>query len=331
MGKLINPEIEEENDGVKIDFSSFTSGNAITIKDPNVLPTTPSGKKRGRPRKETSTKTLPDGSTIITSDGSEVEPLAMWQSNQPYIETYGETTALLKKSIVDLEVLGRDVREALDDVKSSKTMRNKYTNIKDLADTSANIISSKIRAIQEINSVITKAHDLDMKRYKDNKAAQLSESANSDQRIFDMYNAFVNTPVGVYNPNQFPSIQEMTTAGSGQSGLITTDIIQNSIINNDPGYTAYKQRETPEQQMMILQKNNPNIKTVVVYNQSNQTKRFEVRDTITGEVVPGAPVPADFLLADTTINLNNGIARNANIDTVYPLVVEGMPDSILDY
>ena len=51
----------------------------------------------------------------------------------------------------------------------------------------------------------------------------------------------------------------------------------------------------------------------------------------TGMVVPGAPVPADFLLADTTVNMANGIARNANIDTVYPLVIEGTADSILNY
>ena len=320
MANLINPEFESETE-VSIDFSKFTSDDAPSMKGDVVAP-----KKRGRPKKET--KTLADGTTIITGEQS-VEPLAMWQSNQPYIDTYGETTSLLRGAIMELEQLNRGMKEDLEAVRGSKTMRNKYGLTKDITEVSASIIGHKLNAIKEINATITKAHDLDMKRFKDNKSAQLAEQANSDQRMFDMYNAFINTPVGTYNPMMFPTMQEMTMAGAGgETGIITADIGAGP---SDPAYSAYKQRETPEQRMMIMQKNNPNIKTVVVYNQANQTKRFEVRDMITGQTIPGAPVPADFLLADTTINMNNGIARNANIDTVYPLVVEGTADSILNY
>lgn len=327
MANIIGPEIvSNEDDGISIDLAKMTSEeNAVSV-----IGDTVEKKKRGRPRK-TETKVAPDGSTIITSDITQVEPLSMPQSNEPYINTYNETTALLRGAIIELEDLGRDVRSELDAVKSSKTMRNKYTHVNNLADTAANIINSKINAVKEINATITKAHDLDMKRYKDNRAAIAAESQNNDQRIFDMYNAFVNTPIGAYNPVQFPSMQEMTMAGAGlDSGIITSDI-NNPLVASDPGYAAYKQRETPEQRMMVMQKNNPNVKTVVVYNQANQTKRFEVRDTTTGQVIPGAPVPADFLLADTTINIQNGVARNANIDTVYPLVLEGAPDSLMNY
>lgn len=321
MANLINPEFESK-DEVSIDFSAFTSDNAATMQGD----TTSTPKKRGRPKKET--KTLSDGSVIITGEQS-VEPLAMWQSNQPYIDTYNETTALLRGAIIELEQLNKGMKEDLEAVRGSKTMRNKYSLTKDITEVSASIVGHKIQAVKEMNATITKAHDLDMKRFKDNKSAQLAEQANSDQRIFDMYNSFVNTPVGVYNPMQFPSMQEMTMAGIGDTGIITADI--GAAPNMDPAYNAYKQRETPEQKLMIMQKNNPNVKTVVVYNQANQTKRFEVRDMTTGMVVPGAPVPADFLLADTTVNMANGIARNANIDTVYPLVIEGTADSILNY
>lgn len=325
MANIVGPEIvDNEEDGIVIDIASMTSEeNAVSVTGDTV-----EHKKRGRPRKST-TKTAPDGSTIITSDDTHVEPLGMPQSTEPYINTYSETTGLLRGAIMELESLGKDVKAELDAVKSSKTMRNKYTHVNNLADTAANIINSKINAVKEINSIISKANDLDMKRYKDNKAAMIAENQNSDQRIFDMYNAFVNTPVGAYNPMSFPTMQEMTMAGGMESGIITSDI--NSGYSSDPAYAAYKQRETPEQKMMVMQKNNPNVKTVVVYNQSNQTKRFEVRDTTTGQVIPGAPVPADFLLADTTVNIQNGVARNANIDTVYPLVLEGAPDSLMNY
>lgn len=324
MANLINPEIVNgPSNEVSVDFSSFTSDNAASIP---ADPTAPAPKKRGRPPKNKG-KQLPDGTVVIMEDEYSQEPLAMWQSNQPYMETYAETTGILRGAIFELDELEKDVKEEYNNVKGSKTMRNKYGIIKDLADTRANIIGNKIRAVQEINSTITKAHDLDMKRYKDNKQAQLAAEANSDQRIFDMYNAFINTPVGAYNPNapQFPTMQEMTLPSTG---IIGADIGPNGM---DPGYAAYKQRETPEQQMMILQKNNPNIKTVVVYNQANQTKRFEVRDTSTGEVIPGAPIPSDVILADTNININNMVARNANIDSVYPLVLEGAPNSLLDF
>lgn len=327
MANIIGPEIvNSEDDGINIDLASMTKEeNAVSVIGDAV-----EKKKRGRPRK-TETRTAPDGSTIITTDITQAEPLTMPQSTEPYINTYTETTALLRGAIIELESLGRDVKAELDAVKASKTMRNKYTHVNNLADTAANIINSKINAVKEINATITKANDFDMKRYKDNRAAIAAENQNSDQRIFDMYNAFVNTPVGAYNPVQFPSMQEMTMAGGmNNGGIITTDI-NNPLAANDTGYAAYKQRETPEQQMMILQKNNPNVKTVVVYNQANQTKRFEVRDTSTGQVIPGAPVPADFLLADTTVNIQNGVARNANIDTVYPLVLEGAPDSLMNY
>lgn len=316
------------DNSVDIDFTTFTSDRAASMKaeaDPPVQ------KKRGRPKKEDK-KQLTE---IITADnGTEVvAPLAMWQSNEPYIDTYNDSRTLLYGSIAELDVIARDVKEELTLVKDSKTIRNKYGIINDLANTAANIIGHKIRAVQELDSIVTKAHDLDMKRYKDNKSAQLAESQNQDQHIFDMYNAFVNTPVGAYNPIQFPTMQEITMAdGMGMNtGLITADINTPQPGIGDPAYASYKQRETPEQRMMIMQKNNPNIKTVVVYNQENQTKRFEVRDTMTGQVIPGASVPADYLLADTTINLANGVARNANIDTVYPLVVEGNSSSILNY
>lgn len=322
MANLINPEIDGSTEEVGIDFSSLTSDSGATT-----MSAQPTPKKRGRPPKN-KTKLMSDGSVVV--EEVSVEPLAMWQSNQPYLETYSETTGLLRGAIFELDVLGKDVAEEYNNVKSSKTIRNKYNIIKDMADTRANIIGQKIRATQELNGIITKAHDLDMKRYKDNKATQLNEAANSEQRIFDMYNAFVNTPVGTYNPVSFPTMPEMTLAPPpGGNNIVAMDITPD--MSSDPSYMAYKQRQTPEQRMMTMQKNNPNIQTVVVYNQGNQTKRFEVRDTATGQVIPGAPVPADYLLADTTINIANGVARNANIDSVYPLVVEGTSASMLDY
>lgn len=179
-----------------------------------------------------------------------------------------------------------------------------------------------------MNKVITDAHNLDIKRLKDLKMSAAQEEGNDDKRMMDYYSAFINTPVGSYGitPPAFPSMQDMTMPGS----VMGVDIgAQNASL--DPGYNDWRQSMTPETSMMIMQKNNPNIKTVVVYDQTTNNKYFDVRDMTTGQSIPGAAKPDDFLLGDTYPNINNGTARNSNIDTVYPLILTGAPSSLQDY
>ena len=73
---------------------------------------------------------------------------------------------------------------------------------------------------------------------------------------------------------------------------------------------------------MVLE-GNPNIKAVVVYNQSTGSKRFDVVDVSTGVSVPNVPRPAPFLLDDAKPDFRNGIALNSNANMSWPLVIEG--------
>ena len=99
----------------------------------------------------------------------------------------------------------------------------------------------------------------------------------------------------------------------------------------DPGFEVWKQNMSPEQNRMIMEQKNPNIQTVVVYDQTTNNKYFDVIDRTTGQSIPNMPKPDPYLLADTYPNINNMTARNSNIDTVYPLVLTGVADSLQNF
>lgn len=323
MANLINPLIKNEEE-VQVNFSYFTGEEAASIPVEDALPIGGEPKKRGRPPKP---KKMSDGGYVIPADAA---PLTMLQTDESYGTTYGETNALLRGTIGEIDSLNKDVREQLDVVKTSKTIRKKYEYVSDLASTSANLLGTKIRAIQEIDSNITQGHNLDMKRAKDLKLSLDADKQDENQRIMDMYNAYINTPMGVYNPGQpIPTPQEMMLPNT--PGIAAIDISGQVPMGMDLGFAAYQAAKTPEENMMTLQKVNPNIKTVVVYDQNTQNRYFDVIDVSTGQSIPNVPRPDPFLLDDTTINVQNGVARNSNIDTVYPLVLTGAPDSILNY
>ena len=108
------------------------------------------------------------------------------------------------------------------------------------------------------------------------------------------------------------------------SDIITSDDNSTTLHQNhiDPSFETYKENITPIQRAMIAEKD-PNIKTVVVYNQSSGNKYFDVVNVHTGQSVPGIQRPADFLLDDMRIDANNGIAVNSNANMSFPLVITG--------
>lgn len=330
MSDLIKPisrPEESSNNSFKFNFNALVSDDAkptgptiVTVDDEQST-----GKKRGRPPK---TKTMDDGTVVITNN--QESNLNMMQSNTPYLETYNEPNMLLRGSIAQIDDLSHTVKEQLDNVVESKTLRKKYDYISELSSTAANLISTKVRTISEMNKVITDSHNLDIKRLKDLKMSAAAEEADNDKRVMDAYLAYVNAPIGSYGAMapQFPSMQDLTTVSTLNNIEIATGGASEGY---DPGYAKWKQEMSPETNMMIMQRNNPNIKTVVVYDQSTNTKHFDVVDMTTGQSIPGAPKPDEYLLADTYPNINNGTARNSNIDAVYPLVLTGAPSSLQDY
>lgn len=309
---------EEISGKVKMNFFNLVNNPTISIPmDEGSTDSLPKA-KRGRPRKDaTPTKRLSDGTEIILAN----EKLETYQSNTPYGESYSETNNMLKSAIIQADMMTGDIARDLTDIRLSKTLRKKYDYISLLSGTSSTLLSTKVSAIRELNKTITDCHNLELKRYKDLRLAENEQ--DDDKRMMDMYNAFISTPVGGgmgMSPvagNFIPQSSDLTLGGM-------PNIIRANIDNSDAGYLNYVNNMSPEQNLMRYE-NNPNVKTVVVYDQSSGRRWFDVINIMTGESIPNVSRPDQMFLEDTTIDLRNKIARNTNLDTTYPLVVQGNP------
>lgn len=297
---------------INLDF--FTSDKAVLPINPE--PSTPEPPRRGRPPKK---KNI-NGENVVLADES--EPLEQYQTNAPYLDSYKETNNMLRSSVIQIDVLNNDIQQELQIIKNSKTLKRKYEYISEMSGTSSSLLGTKISAIREMNKVITDCHNLEMKRIKDLK---IEVDQNDDKHIMDLYNAFVTTPVGTNYVPLGPSMTDMTLV-NGSNGIVRADINP----SGDIGYDNYLRNMTPEQNRMRMERN-PNIKTVVVYNQETGDRNFDVIDTSTGQSIPNMPMPPAFVLDDMNINIRTGTARNSNTDMDFPLIVVGRPDSLNNY
>ena len=178
-----------------------------------------------------------------------------------------------------------------------------------LGSTAASLINTKVSVIKEMNKVITDSHNLDLKRMKDLKVTE--NQVDDDKRIMDMYQAFVSTPVGS-GPALGPNMTDITLM-TGINNMVRADIGPDT-------YSSYSQNINPAQNMMRLE-NNPDVKTVVVYDASTGRRWFDVMNIKTGESVPNVNKPDAMFLEDTTLDIRNSVARNTNLDLTYPLIV----------
>lgn len=265
--------------------------------------------KRGRPRKVKSEDNMVD-------TGMELPKV---QTNEPYTNTYSETTNLLKNAVFQVDVLANDIKIELDNIKSSKTLKNKYSYITDLTGTISNLMSTKISAIREMNNTITNCHNLEIKRIKEINQGVTQD--NDDKKIMDLYNAFISTPVGVIPTQLGPSRSEL--AFTQQQGPIVRS-------GEDQGYVDFINNASPEQNRMMSQFN-PNIKTVVVFDINTGRKHFDVIDTTTGQSVPNIARPAEFLLDETRPNVKIGKAKNNNTNMEWDLIVIGENNNYLNF
>ena len=234
----------------------------------------------------------------------------------PYARSYDETNAMLRQAIIQADVMTSEIKSDLDKIRGSSTMKSKYTYITNLTSAEVGLIGSKIQAIREINNSITQAHNLELKRAKDIKDAQRDQQ-NDDARMMDLYNAFINSPVGMYqNSLNMPTIPDMMLGTNGMNPTVQG-------VSMNPGSLDAQTQLTPEQMRMRMEAN-PNIEEVLMYEPSTGRRWFEVVDNTTGQPVPNYPKSDEFLLADCTLDLRTGTARNRNIDKVWRLVnIEG--------
>lgn len=284
-------------------------------------------KKRGRPKKEDTVI-----NTVETSNGAFVpatqnqsQQLNFVYTNNTYDTTYNDTNLMLKNTVGQIDTLAYELKQQLDLVMSSKTLKSKYQVIPQLGSSIGSMLATKIQAIKEINKTTTDAHNLELKRIKDLNLGSASEKKDDDQMIMDMYNAFIQNPYGntagvPYTPQQLSTVG--VVGPSGPANMIRALDDPNATYNN------YVQNMTPEQNAMRLE-HNPNVKTVVVYDKNTGNRYFDIRDMTTGQSVPNVSRPDAMFLEDTNIDVRNRIARNTNLNQTYPLVIIG--DSLDQY
>lgn len=304
------PESEEEKFNMGVNFSYFTSDKAVID----------TGESK-ETKKKASTKKIK-----VTVNGEErtadlTNPIPGADvATVNYSKSYEETNSMLRQAIYQTDELSAEVKADIDDIRASKTLKNKYTYVTNLTASASALLSTKISAIKEMNSTITQAHNLELNRMKALKPDKSDE--NDEMKMMDIYSAFVNTPIGTYSP-QAPSIQDLTL------GVNSANPNVNAVEMVNPS-AAPQGNLTPEQTRMRLE-SNPNIEVVVRYNQSTGQRYFDVIDKTTMVSVANYPRPDAFLLEDTTIDVHTGIARNRNINTVWPLIIEGAVGSINEY
>ena len=292
-----------ENENFGLDMSFFT--NAKPVKVESHIP------EEAKKKKPVRKKEAVDGEVIIDGMANPVPGAIVAETD--YARSFHETNNLIRGTIAQADELNNCIKQDIDDVRASKTLKNKYTYITNLTSSASSVLSMKISAIKELNASISQVHRLELDRLKALKSDE-KDKENDDMKMMDIYSAFVNTPVGVYAPPA-PSAADLTVGVNGMNP--TMNSVEMGTGGNYPNAGL-----TPEQTRMRME-SNPNIQVVVRYDQSSGQRMFDVIDRTTGQSIPNYPRPDNFLLEDTTIDVHGGIARNRNINTVWPLLIEG--------
>ena len=280
-------------------FGKLKSGKTESIVKPMPVEdenTLIKPRRRGRPPKKNRDIDSPEG---------EVSELV---TNVPYSESYEETNGMLKGMILQIEGLQGELKQEFNDIRLSTRMRGKYQYLTDISATISSLSSTKLSAIKELNSVISKCHDMELKRTKELK---IDATGNDDAAVMSLYENIINTP------------RQQLEAGFMPPRLETGDIPlmvqpQGGMDIFQPAVTS--EQFTPEQNRMIAE-SNPDIKTVVVYDTKTEYREFVAMNVKTGQVVQNISLPDPFLLEDMNLNFQTGVARNSNLNMNFPLAV----------
>ena len=313
--------VSEEDRQYGLDIASL-----VEDMNPNEITSTEPKKKRGpgRPRNQPQTQLVPAPNSytdIVTEDKASLERKR--NSFEKQIEKgYYPQMNLIAGVLTQTEQLYQSVEDQLKFFRDNKSAGGKTRNMAmaELQNTQVSLINTKLAAIREMNSVRNKINDLNIKHdqmMKDNG------EENSDKAVMESYYALINAPrYGLPSFNQPLHPSSINTGVNLQGAIVPTSntpIITNTISEQPAKVSAPM---TPIQQRMVLEKN-PNIKTVVVYNQTTGNKWFDVIDVTTNTSVPDVARPAQFLLDDMIPDFRNGIATNSNANMSFPLVLQG--------
>ena len=272
-------------------------------------------RKRKRNGSTIAGKTEAPKNQLIKADDSDVQTV-QGEVVDSTLYTYQETNRLLHETLGQIDAINSELVQEFNNIRHNRTMKNKYLTLNSLSENIAGLLSNRIATIKEINNCITKANDMDYKKYKDIQAAQAGMS--DDKYIADLYKAFIQNPNNQAPTYQMPQLDQSIVG----SGLVRANV-PNSVLSNggpiDEGYLNYISNLTPEQNLMRYE-NNPNIKQVVVYDASTGQKFFQMMDMSTMEVIPNLPTYDNNIMEDTTLDLANGVAKNLNLRESFPII-----------
>lgn len=267
-------------------------------------------KKAPRTRKESGSS-----NEIVRANSTSVEKVDGQIVETPTIYSYMETNNLLHETLGQIDSLNAELMQEFNNVRHSRTMKNKYNVLVGLSENVGSLINNRISVIKEINSTITKSNDVDYKKEKDRRAA--SANQDDDKYIADLYKSFIQNPMT--NPTQ-PQLPQVDPSIFG-SGIVRADIRNDNGGNIvDANYLSYLSNLTPEQNLMRYEGNN-NVKQVVVYDAATGNRFFQVMDLSTGQVIPNVPTYDQMFMEDTTIDLKTKTAKNINLNETFQLVV----------
>ena len=283
-------------------------------------------------RRKSSSNSAVNTTGLVTTDNKEGG--SWYSATEPYMNKYAETNGLLKTAIAQIDVGLGEMQGDMMMLRNNKTMRNKYQSMSMIQKNMGDYLGNKINAIKELNNIISKCNDLELKRAKELKEL---DAQDDDKRIMDLYNAMISMPVGGQSgmmggfstpigPNTF----EMTYAGNPNNPTpnIVTSIEGQS--QSDIGYANYLMNKTPAQNMMSID-TNPNIQQVVVHNRATGQSYFEIMDMSTMTPVPNTDKYDNSFLEDTHMDFVNNIATNVNIGESYPIVQIGGDPILNEY
>lgn len=286
------------------------------------------------PKQSTSTRRKSNNTAVNTTGLVTVESDNKYSANEPYMNKYIETNTLLKGAIAQLDMGLGEMQGDMIALRNNKTMRNKYQSMSMIQKNMGDFLGNKINAIKELNNIISKCNDLELRRAKELKEL---DAQDDDKRIMDLYNAMISMPVGGqtgmmggFSTPLGPSTFEMTYAGNPHNptpNVITSVDGQEQV---DIGYSNYLRNKTPAQNMMSLDAN-PNVQQVVVHNRATGQSYFEIMDMSTMRPVPNTDKYDNSFLEDTHLDFVNNVATNVNIGESYPIVQIGGDPILNEY
>ena len=291
--------------GDKEEKNNTLKENALPESAPRSIPV-----KKTTKKKSSSSDSTVEVITPLMPESS----MSYIQQNIPYQVAYNETNMQLDEAIRQLDALGAETMAELQMVRASKTLKNKYGYINDMTENAVGIINAKLSAIKEKNKTINDINNMEIRRIKDLKMTQNEEDDNT--RIANLYNAFVNSPIGMGPSMLGPTFQDTTIMGAG------TGYDRAVISNGMDGAMAWQQSLDPAGKRMLYESQGL-IETVVFYDENTGARRYGVIDKNTGAEMQGVETPDQSTVWDLDLNVRGGFAKDANRNAIYKLIVTG--------